>query len=457
MFFGKKTTVTIPNLISSPLLIIENTGAIHSVNAVFCEIFSIDKDEVLNKNYHEIRQLKPIEKNINTSLIQRRPENPRLSYRDKHFEVSITPLEVDRVNCVSVHFYEITPFLEIERELLKRNRELMIINTLSGAFISSENIEEVFSALLEKVLLITDFTTGWIMLRDEADFEVKSSHGISKVFLKEMNEGKIVDLCDNIAKINDPLYIFEEDEIDAIPVIKREGIVILSAIPIKVGNKLRGIMFLASRVNREFDFNLASILSLIGSQFTLIVEKIELFEETRRLSITDSLTGLFNSRHFYEALDKEVARAGRYRQIFSLAIFDIDDFKVMNDTYGHQVGDEILRKIAGVILKESRETDIVARYGGEEFVVIFPNTPKHDALAVAERILRGVESSSLVPDIDPHIRITISGGIASYPEDGSFPKDLLYRADMAMYKAKSAGKKQVVCYNVTHEKGIQKT
>jgi diguanylate cyclase (GGDEF)-like protein len=457
MLFGKKSRKIVTDIVKTPLMLIHNSGEIHDVNEAFCALLPIKKEVLIGRNYHEIGYLKPIEKNISSVIRSKKMEYQRYSFGDKYFEASVYPFSVDYAHYTFVCLYEITPFLEIEKELLKRNRELMIINTLSGAFISSENIEEVFSELLEKVLLITDFTTGWIMFNNEGKFEIRSAHGISKLFYRDIFEGKISDLCNNIAAINDPLYIYEDDELNDLPFIKKEGLVILAAVPIKTGKKLRGIMFLASRVERAFDFNLASILSLIGSQLTLIVEKIELFEETRRLSITDSLTGLYNSRHFYQALDKEIAMATRYKQIFSLAIFDIDDFKVLNDTYGHQAGDDVLKNIASILKKESRETDIVARYGGEEFVIIFPNTPKKDALAVSERILSGVNEHTFLPEVDKGIKTTISGGISSFPDDGSIVRDILYNADMALYKAKSSGKRQVVCYNVSYEKGIQKT
>ncbi len=456
MFFKKAKQDCNPELINIPLIVISANGVIHDINAPFCEIVSQKREVLAGRNYNDITFLKPVARAITNSVISKKEDVQRFNIGEKYFEVSFHPFSTERGDYTSVFFYDITPFLEIEKELLKRNRELMIINTLSGAFISSENIESVFNDLLEKVMMITDFTTGWIMFNTDGAYVIRSSHGISKLFHKRIEEGDLSDFCRNIETVDDPLYIYEEDDVKEIPLFRKEGIVILAAVPIKIGKRLKGIMFLASRVSRTFDFNLASILSLIGSQLTLIIEKIELFEETKRLSITDSLTGLFNSRHFYESLEKEIARAARYKQVFSLAIFDIDDFKVLNDTYGHQVGDEVLRKIAAIMRGESRETDVIARYGGEEFVIIFPNTPKKDALAVSERILKGVKELTFSPEINGGIKTTISGGISSYPDDGKTIKDLLYTADMAMYRAKSTGKKQVVCYNIAYETDIQK-
>lgn len=454
MFSRKREGRPYLDFVNSPFMLIAENDKIQEVNQAFCDLISLRKEDLEGQLFHNVNVLTPLKKNIRSAFISKKKKILRYNINDNHFEASIFPFSDGNTHYLTIFLYEITPFLEIEKQLLKRNKELMIINTLSGAFISSENIEEVFNELLEKILMITDFTTGWIMFNDHELFTIRSHHGISNLFLKEVKDGKLSELCRTIQAMSDPLCIFEEAEINDLPVIKKEGIVILAAIPVKIATKLRGILFLASRAGREFDFNLASILSLIGSQLTLIVEKIELFDETRRLSITDSLTDLFNSRHFYQALDREIARAKRYKQIFSLAIFDIDDFKALNDSFGHQAGDEVLRNIALILQGKSRDTDIVARYGGEEFVIILPNTPKNEAFAVAERILKGVYSYPFLPNNNNGINVTISGGISSFPMDGTDAKDLLYCADMAMYKAKSSGKKQVVCYNVTYEKGI---
>jgi diguanylate cyclase (GGDEF)-like protein len=357
-----------------------------------------------------------------------------------------------------MHFNDITPFLILEKDLTKRNRELMIINTLSGAFISSENIEEVFNDLLEKILLITDFAAGYIVIKTDRGYELKSHLGLSLPdFQKELSEGKLIDFFFSIEPMTDPIYIFEEEEIKNIPILNKEGISFVVAVPIRISNIFKGITFLASRTARTLDFDLASVLSLMSSQLSLIVEKIELFEKTRRLAVTDPLTGLFNSRYFYQELEKEIARSHRYKNTFSLAILDIDDFKAINDTYGHQTGDEILIAIASTLRVESRGTDIVARYGGEEFVIIFPNTSKKEAVAVSERILHLINSRTIRTRGGNDVRVTISGGIASLPEDASSSKDLLYAADMAMYEAKGSGKKQIVCYNKHHEKDIRET
>jgi diguanylate cyclase (GGDEF)-like protein len=440
-----------------PLLIISENGLLCEANNAFLNIFNASKDILKDAHYNTVDFLKPLEKPISSVLSTEKSYKQRHNLGSSYFDVTIESFVFQKRRFAFMHFYDITPFLILEKDLTKRNRELMIINTLSGAFISSENIEEVFNDLLEKILLITDFAAGYIVIKTDSSYELKSHLGLSPDFQRELSEGKLIDLFLRIEPMTDPIYIFEGEEIKNIPMLNKEGISFVAAVPIRISNIFKGITFLASRTARTFDFDLASVLSLMSSQLSLIVEKIELFEETRRLAITDTLTGLFNSRYFYQELEKEIARSHRYKNTFSLAILDLDDFKVINDTYGHQTGDEILIAIASALRAESRGTDIVARYGGEEFVIIFPNTSKKEAVAVSERILHLINSRTIRTRGGNDVRVTISGGIASLPEDASSSKDLLYAADMAMYEAKGSGKKQIVCYNKHHEKDIRET
>jgi len=454
MLFSKKNTGIPIQFLGLPVVILEDNGTILDINDYFLELLSKEKDSVIGLHYRDIEYFRPIEQHITRTISKQVSYIHKHNIGDKYFEVTITPLRIDSKVYFSMYFYDISPYLMLEKDLIKRNRELMTINTLSGAFISSENIEGVFSDLLEKTMLITDFTTGYIVVRTNLGYELKSSIGISRSFQSLLIDGRMNDFFDTLWSLHDPLYVFEEDELRGNPLFNEEGIFFLTAIPIRISKRVIGMTFLASRTQRILDFDLASILSLIGTQLSLIVEKIELFDETRRLSITDSLTGLYNSRYFYQELDKEIARSSRYRLSFSLAIFDIDDFKVINDTYGHQTGDEILIHIASVLRLESRETDIVARYGGEEFVIIFPNTSKKEALAVSERILHNLNRNMVQTGNGHMIHITMSGGIAAFPSDAVSSHDLLHFSDIAMYKAKSAGKKQIVCYNKRHENNI---
>lgn len=163
----------------------------------------------------------------------------------------------------------------------------------------------------------------------------------------------------------------------------------------------------------------------------------------RELSITDSLTGLYNSRYFYTRANEEVERCNRYGSPLSLILLDVDNFKLYNDTYGHLEGDHVLAGLAEVIRREIRGADSAYRYGGEEFIVIFPETEPAEALIVAERLRQAFEDTVFSPLPGEVARTSISVGGGNYrPDEGltTFVK----RVDEAMYRAKSCGKNQVV-------------
>jgi two-component system cell cycle response regulator len=161
------------------------------------------------------------------------------------------------------------------------------------------------------------------------------------------------------------------------------------------------------------------------------------------LSITDSLTKLYNSRHFFRQLRQEVERANRYGQPLSLVLLDIDNFKGYNDTYGHLEGDRVLSVLSDVIRTNVRGTDTAFRYGGEEFTVILPQTERDSALAVAERLRESFANTVLTPKPGVVVSMTVSIGVSQYisaEQDSVFIK----RADAGMYAAKQRGKNQVV-------------
>ena len=190
--------------------------------------------------------------------------------------------------------------------------------------------------------------------------------------------------------------------------------------------------------------------------FLLIIKDIEqrkrLEEELKasniyleKLSITDGLTRLFNHRYFQKCLAEEFQRAQRYNTSLSMIMLDLDDFKLVNDTFGHQVGDQVLILLADLIRETVREVDTPARYGGEEFAIILPQTNVDSAIRVAERIKTAVEYSPRFQEIAPTLRVTASLGLCGFPDpDIKNALDLIRFADKALYRAKNIGKNRVV-------------
>src|SRR2546425_334320 len=167
-------------------------------------------------------------------------------------------------------------------------------------------------------------------------------------------------------------------------------------------------------------------------------------ERMARLIQYDEKTGLFNYRHFMERMAEEVKRARRYGNRLTLAIFDVDHFKGVNDRYGHPAGDRVLREFGEIMVRSSRETDIIARYGGEEFVALLPQTTAVHGQRLAERIRRVTETHPVhgTHPPQPVIRITVSAGVATFPLNDRIqrPEDFVKAADDALYRAKDAGR-----------------
>lgn len=177
---------------------------------------------------------------------------------------------------------------------------------------------------------------------------------------------------------------------------------------------------------------------------TLKLKNIELERLNKQLTeiaVRDGLTGLYNHRYFQEILVKEASRASRHSRDLSLLFLDVDDFKKYNDTYGHQVGDTLLKQLSQIITSAMREGDIVARYGGEEFVVILPETDLMYALRAAEKLRKSVEAYPFRgKESQPHGKVTISLGVASWVEGSTTASSLIQQADKALYRAKNEGK-----------------
>jgi len=176
------------------------------------------------------------------------------------------------------------------------------------------------------------------------------------------------------------------------------------------------------------------------------VVEINIFEKTAQSSQIDSLTDLYNRRYFDDELSKEIARAKRHNALLSILFLDIDDFKNINDTFGHLAGDRVLQAVADIMSKEKRLEDIAARYGGEEFVIISPETSKTNSLILAERIRRSIEQLRLNYEGNT-IQLTISGGLASYPIDAIDGLTMIKYADNALYRAKASGKNNISLFS----------
>ncbi len=185
-------------------------------------------------------------------------------------------------------------------------------------------------------------------------------------------------------------------------------------------------------------------ITTLADEAALALEIVALYENARRMSVTDGLTGLVNHKEFFSAVRRELERARRYQHTVSLLMIDVDDFKKYNDMYGHLAGDVALRKIADLLRSCARATDVIARYGGEEFGVILPESTPGGALMVAERIKSAIARTDFMPEGPGGVRLTVSIGIYSAEEGAVSEDQMVGFADEAAYLAKNSGKNRVV-------------
>ena len=215
-------------------------------------------------------------------------------------------------------------------------------------------------------------------------------------------------------------------------------------VPLLIRDRILGTLNLASTSERAFTAADFEVLQRCGQLAAVAVENSLLYRQTREMSLIDSLTGIYNHRHFKHLLGVEVGRAERYSRTMALLMVDVDNFKQVNDSLGHPIGDQVLRGVAGILEEGLRRSDVLARYGGEEFPVILQETGFEAARSVAEKLCRDVEERASFPDgRNGQVRATVSIGLAFYPADAGDEVTLLARADAALYRAKQTGKNRV--------------
>ena len=335
------------------------------------------------------------------------------------------------------------------RNLREELRELRSILDVAQIVVSSLELDEVLDNILASAMGLVEIPAGSIALYDEdrSELELHAHAGLSETFVaKERWKVKPGGLTHRILE-EGQLFVVEDTtqaEFFNNPLAVAEGIRSLIAVPLKIQNKIVGILYVDDFIPRQFPENRRRLLSILASFASMSIDNARLHEKTRLLACTDGLTGLYNHRQFKQVFSEEMARTIRYRKPLSLVMFDVDDFKKFNDTYGHPNGDKVLARVAEILEASLRSCDTVFRYGGEEFIAILPETGIEEALIAAERARAGVEEGTrtALGDIADH-GVTVSVGVATCPRDGKDADGLLMATDDLMYMAKKHGKNKV--------------
>ena len=220
--------------------------------------------------------------------------------------------------------------------------------------------------------------------------------------------------------------------------------VVITASPSVLTKKMEQLKEVSSDfISRPINERKLSLVLKRAVDYQQLLKKKEFYRE---LSIIDHLTKIYNRRYLDLVLAREIERSKRFSHDFSLVLIDIDEFKRCNDRYGHPTGDSLLKKLATLLMNQSRIMDSVFRYGGDEFIVLFPETSKKDAVILAQRIELSIKEEKFEGmNSFPGSRLSCSIGVSTFPEDGLSAEALLYAADRMMYKAKNS-KTSKVCF-----------
>ncbi|MDQ1586321.1 MAG: hypothetical protein QOH80_1686 [Actinomycetota bacterium] len=228
---------------------------------------------------------------------------------------------------------------------------------------------------------------------------------------------------------------------DLHPIDTEPGTGEIVAVPLRSMGNVVGAIALYGRVDgRAFDHDDEDALGTLASQASTAIDNVQLHQEAQRLSTTDALTGLWNFRYLSMSLGREIERSTRFERPLAVLMLDLDHFKQVNDSHGHARGDAVLRELAQRVQEQIREVDTFARYGGEEFVVVLPETTMDGATQLADRICHAVSREPFVTEGEDPLDVTVSVGVAAFPDHGSSAATLMRSADKALYIAKNGGR-----------------
>lgn len=346
--------------------------------------------------------------------------------------------------------------LLLYRRLLHKLEEQVhraeLLSDLIRLFSSSVQMDELLDRVVSKSTDVLGDTAFIVLSGDEGQIRLESTFSkdpgrlvkmlVSLVNLRSQGVGG--DLLSELFTRRQPLVISNLQQAN-IPAelrsfVDKHSLASLLAVPIQTKDIVLGAFVSLGAETRIFNDDDVATASALADFTAIALENAGLFAELQRTAITDPLTGAYNTRFFHEVLGRETARAERYTTPLSLLMIDIDSFKVVNDTFGHVVGNKVLSQIA-ILLKQSvRNTDFVFRCGGDEFGVALPGTNLEGAMHVAEKILHKVESADILTSLGyTAAPVTVSIGLSEYHR-GSHFETLVAEADQALYASKRSSK-----------------
>jgi len=361
------------------------------------------------------------------------------------FLATIDPIRNEKGDVIGTEgiLLDITEKQQLEEDLKTEKSKLEQILEFNERIGTIRKQDELVRYIVEKASQILSADKCSLMLfdNDSRELHIESAKGISDdiVAVTKIKLGE--QIAGHVAQSEEALLVKNIDYDKRFKRHEKSSYVSRSfmSASIRREHKLIGVLNVTdknSAVQGTFNELDLKILSTIVRQAAVAIDNAKLYHDLEYLSSTDPLTDLFNYRTFVKKLDYEISRLKRYSGTLSLLMIDIDNFKFINDTYGHLQGDDLLRKVSAIFQENLRDLDTICRYGGDEFAVILPGTNSEQARIVAEKLREKVEGYSFKE------KLSLSIGIAQY-HPGSNRYDLTQRADQALYKAKKMGKNRI--------------
>jgi diguanylate cyclase (GGDEF)-like protein len=341
-------------------------------------------------------------------------------------------------------------------DLESQVRGLKDLIEVAKAVVSTLDLDTVLQAILTSAMGLAETPAGSVALyydtKRELSLHVHS--GLTADFVKtERWTVTTGGLTDQVLQAGEIFFIEDTAQTTFFnnPIALNEGIRSLVCVPLVFQSRIMGILYLDDFKPRQFDREKLNLLSILASFAAMAIHNATLHKRTKLMAITDALTGLHNHRYFKQYFKQEMARAKRYHKPFSIIMMDVDDFKSFNDSFGHAVGDNLLRILGAVLMETVRGVDVAFRYGGEEFIVLLPETRLDKAILAAERLRAAVQAGTANKLAGgAGCGVTVSVGVASYPENADKMDELFNIVDSLLYMAKRCGKNKVY-----HQQSLQ--
>jgi len=394
--------------------------------------------------------VKRLSNKLSLPIIKLRNLTTKISEGD--FSTRIEIKTNDEIEELASNFNEMTEKLknsyeELESKVDERTKELLLLYSFTASISKNLHVSETIKNAGDELSVVLELDGFVGMLYKDGNWlledAVCSAIGVDElnILWKKLMDQNIIQ---HLSQHHVPSVLNISEDINFFDVKTLSSIKSVAVFPILYQGEILGIMILFSSTSNFFNSNILSAVETCMIQLGVAIANAERYEFTEELSYKDPLTKLFNRRYFETKLDHEFERCLRYERDASLCMIDIDFFKKINDTYGHQSGDAILKQLAKIIQDSIRKSDVAARFGGEEFIILMPETPLEKAFVAMERLRKKVEENAFAIGVEPfNISLTISIGISCFMPSMTKKEIFIEQADKALYKAKQSGRNRV--------------